>query len=202
MLDTTPPGGAAALTITHYQLVSEQAAAGTQAYLTYRADLVNPLGAVSGATATLTSLDPFTVRVVPGQGILNFSPVPANSQVTSSNTFTVIANPSAPLNFSKLQWSFQTSPAAPIANPGQNQTVGLGSTVALDSSGSLNPSGVGALTYDWKFTSRPPGTRAVLRFETSAAPTFVADAAGTYVIQLTVSNGTASSSASVSVTAF
>jgi hypothetical protein len=57
--------------------------------------------------ATLTSLDPSSVQVV-GQGALNFASAPPSSQVTSSNTFTVLTNPAVPLDFSKLGWTYQS----------------------------------------------------------------------------------------------
>jgi PQQ-like domain len=188
-------------TITNYQLVRSQPAAGNLSSKTYRAVLLNPNMAFASVTATLTSLDPFSIRVAPGQGTLAFAPVPAQSQVTSSNTFTIILDPTVPLDPSKLQWTFQTTPAPPVANPGPNQTVKVGSNVRLDGSGSTNPSGNGALTYSWRFISRPAGTTTVLTFVTSVMPTFVADVAGTYVISLTASNGAASSSASVTIIA-
>ena len=78
-----------------------------------RADLINPGVALGSLTATLTSLDPFTVRVVPGQGSLTFAPVPANGQVTSNNTFTILTDTAIPLDFTTLQWTFQTVAAAP-----------------------------------------------------------------------------------------
>jgi PKD domain len=126
--------------------------------------------------------------------------VPVNGQLTSSNTFTILTDTAVPLDFTKLQWTFQTVAAPPIANPGANQTVKVGSTVMLDGSGSMNPSGIGTLTYNWVFSSRPPGTATRLFFTTSANTMFVADVPGTYVLTLTVSNGVASSSASVAVT--
>lgn len=187
--------------ITNYQVVNVQPAAGRQSYVKYRADLINPGPASGVVTATLTDLDPFSVRIVPGQDVLTFAPVPARSQVTSSNTFTVITDASIPLDVSKLKWTFQTAPALAVANPGPNRTVTIGSTVTLDGSNSTSTGGAGTLAYDWKFTERPPGTRAVLQFATSATPTFVADAPGTYVIRLTVSDGLTSSSSSVTVTA-
>ena len=200
-VETTTKVVVTALTIFNYQLVSRQAAAGAQSYLTYRGDLINPGASLGAVAATLTSLDPFSVRVVPGQGTLNFAPVPANGQVTSSNTFAILTDTSIPLDFSKLQWTFQTTAAPPVANPGPNQTVKVGSTVMLDGSGSMNPSGVGALTYNWVFTSRPSGTATRLVYTTTASTMFVADVPGTYVIQFTVSNGAASSSTNVTITA-
>jgi hypothetical protein len=56
----------------------------------------------------LSSLDPSSIQVV-GQGELNFVSAPANSQVASSNTFTILTNPAVPLDFSKLGWTYQST---------------------------------------------------------------------------------------------
>src|SRR5689334_15839848 len=92
------------------------------------------------------------------------------------------------------------SVAAVGANAGQNQTAKLRELVVLNGSGSTNPSGIGSLSYNWKFSSRPEGSNAALQYETSVTPAFVVDVAGSYVIDLTVTNGLGSSSASVTVT--
>ncbi|MDQ2898861.1 MAG: hypothetical protein M3Y07_03560 [Acidobacteriota bacterium] len=153
-----------------------------QAYLTYRANLVNPPGQdFAQVTATLTSLDPFNIRVVPGQGI--------------------VTNANSPVDFSKLQRTFQTTRAGPIADAGPNQTVPAGSTVTLDGGGSKNLGGIGNPTYNWVFTSRPPGTSARLFFTTTATPFFIADVPGDYTLQLTAWNGVATNTASVTITA-
>jgi hypothetical protein len=187
--------------IVNYQLVSVTPAAGGLSNVTYRADVVNCGRALASVTGTVKTLDPFTVRIVPGQDMLNFAPVPANSEVTSSNTFTVLMNAALPLDPSKLVWTFQTALAPPVANPGPNQTVLVGSTVTVDGSGSTNPSGVGTLSYAWMLTSRPPGSSAVLLFSSTPATQFVASAPGVYVLSLTVSNGSLSSTTSVTITA-
>ncbi|MDQ2944766.1 MAG: PKD domain-containing protein, partial [Acidobacteriota bacterium] len=160
-------GQASNLSITNYQFVSEQRTSLTSSNVTYRADVLNTGVALGSATATLTSLDPFSVRVVPGQDTLKFAPVPANGQVTSSNTFTILVDRTVPFDFNKLQWTFQTTSAGPVANAGPNQIVKVGSTVTLDGSKSTNPSGVGTLTYSWAFTFRPAGTAAILMNPTS-----------------------------------
>src|SRR6185437_14552733 len=100
-------GSAQGLSITNYHLVSQQTVRGA-VNLTYRADLVNTGSAIEAAAATVTSLNAAS-QVTPGQNILDFGPVPANSQVTSSNTFTLQLYNGAAVDFSQLQWSFRTA---------------------------------------------------------------------------------------------
>ncbi len=46
----------------------------------------------------------------------------------------------------------------------------------------------GAPTLAWSFTSRPPGSGAVLSDPSSATPSFTADVPGTYATQLVVTD--------------
>jgi RHS repeat-associated protein len=85
-----------------------------------------------------------------------------------------------------------TEDSPPIANAGPAQTVPLGALVTLDGSGSSDPDGQ-ALTYQWSLLSVPPGSTAVLANPTSVHPTFTADRAGNYVVQLIVNDGFLSS---------
>ncbi|MGA3077243.1 MAG: hypothetical protein ABSG56_26625 [Bryobacteraceae bacterium] len=97
------------LDMVNYSLVRQIAVTGTQSYMTYRADLLNRgTTAMGPITANLTSLDPSSVQVM-GQGALNFASAPANSQVASSGTFTVLTNSATPLDFSKLSWTYQST---------------------------------------------------------------------------------------------
>jgi PKD domain len=191
-------GQAQSLSITSFQQVSQQSATPPYIEVTYRANIVDTGAAVAGVAASVTSLNPYNLRVVPGAGTLEFAAVPANGTATSSNTVTFLVNQSAPVDFSQLQWTFQTLPV-PVANAGPNQTVSVGQLVVLNGSGSTNPTGAGPLTYSWKFSSLPAGSRAFLGYSTTAFPTFLVDLPGSYVAQLTVSNGVASSSATVTI---
>ncbi len=91
--------------------------------------------------------------------------------------------------------------SAPTANAGANFSVGEGDFVQLDGSSSSDVDG-DSLSYTWSFTSRPSGSSASLSGSSSVNPSFTADVAGNYVVQLTVSDGQLSSNPdSVTVTA-
>src|ERR1700683_5349221 len=122
-----PQGGLAAnptagLTVGNFQFVSENRDTRTLFYETYQATLSNPGAAAGNVTATVSSTSPY-VSVVPGQSVLQFSPVPANSQVLSTNTFTIIIDRTQPFSFSSLQFTFDN----PVANAGPDQTAKVNS---------------------------------------------------------------------------
>jgi uncharacterized protein YjdB len=94
------------LSITNYQLVGSQTVQRTL-NLTYGAQLTNTGNALPAVTAVVTSLSPALV-VAAGQDTLQFTPVPANSQVISSNTFTIQTIGNQTIDFSQLQWTFET----------------------------------------------------------------------------------------------
>jgi RHS repeat-associated protein len=80
----------------------------------------------------------------------------------------------------------------PVANPGSNQTVTTGATVQLSGAASTDTNG-NPLTYSWAILSQPTGGTAVLSSTTIVSPTFVANMAGVYVVQLIVNDGTSNS---------
>jgi hypothetical protein len=77
---------------------------------------------------------------------------------------------------------------APVANAGPAQTVNIGATVQLDGTRSTDQTG-NPLTYSWTFVSVPSGSAATVSSPTSPKPTFVADAYGSYTLQLVVNDG-------------
>jgi YVTN family beta-propeller protein len=82
-----------------------------------------------------------------------------------------------------------SGPLPPTAVAGPNQTITVGQTVHLDGSGSFAPDTLPAnLQYAWSFSARPFFSLAVLNGANTATPSFVADAIGTYVVQLTVTD--------------
>lgn len=80
------------------------------------------------------------------------------------------------------------SNGAPVANAGPDQSVSVGATVNLNGSSSSDPE-IDPLQFGWTLLTRPSGSAATLSSSTSATPRFTADAAGTYEITLTVSDG-------------
>ncbi len=88
--------------------------------------------------------------------------------------------------------------AAPVADAGLDQNVATGATVTLDGSNSSDANGDN-LTYLWSFTSLPPLSTAVFSDATASHPTFTADKDGSYVVSLTVNDGTVDSTADSAV---
>ena len=92
--------------------------------------------------------------------------------------------------------------SAPVANAGANQNVVTASVVTLSGTGSTDAN-FDTLTYAWSFASMPTSSTAALSSATASAPTFTADLAGTYVVNLIVNDGKVNSSnvSAVTVTA-
>ena len=90
----------------------------------------------------------------------------------------------------------------PVAHAGPDQTsASTHATVTLDGSLTSDPEG-DPLTLQWTFTLRPVNSTAALANANSAAPSFVPDHGGTYVVNLTVTDSSgASSSDTVNIAA-
>lgn len=87
---------------------------------------------------------------------------------------------------------FVAPQVCPAANAGAAMSVVAGSGVALDGRASSDPSG-NPLKFAWSLLSQPAGSSAVLAGADTALPTFTADLAGSFVVQLVVSDSVGSS---------
>lgn len=108
---------------------------------------------------------------------------------------------SAPARVNVTVGSSNRSPVA-AARALPSASVSVNSKVTLDGAGSSDPDFFDRLDYDWRWISRPTGSSANFSSSNIARPDFVADLAGEYVAQLTVTDpGALRSSVLVRVTA-
>ncbi|HET9306133.1 MAG TPA: PKD domain-containing protein, partial [Candidatus Sulfotelmatobacter sp.] len=142
--------------------------------LTYQWALINKPVNSTAALSQATSATPYFTADILGNYIVQLT---VNDGFLSSNPATVLVS---------------TIYIPPVANAGADQTVTAGATVQLSGAASADTNG-NPLTYSWAILSQPSGGTAVLSDATSVSPTFVANAAGMYVVQLTVNDGTADS---------
>jgi hypothetical protein len=84
------------------------------------------------------------------------------------------------------------STPSPVAHAGLDHTVAVDALVQLDGSASTNQAS-GLLTYSWRFVSVAAGSIAVLSSTSAVKPSFTANVAGNYAVELVVSAGTLAS---------
>lgn len=138
--------------------------------LSYSWSLTTPVGSSANLSDQFAISPTFTVDVsgtYVAQLIVNDGSVdsaPVNVLVTTSNTN-----------------------AAPISNPGVDQSVFTGDLVTLDG-GASSDADNDLLDYRWSLTA-PAGSSASFSDQFAVSPTFIADVAGTYVAQLIVNDG-------------
>jgi hypothetical protein len=174
-----------ALTVGGYSFVSETARGKTTVY-TYRATLSNAGPAISGATATATSISG-TPAIV--DGTLTFGPVATGGTVASTDTFSFRQDPALPIDLANIQWTIAPSVnAAPTVNAGPDLSTSFPAGVTL--SGSASDDGLPKprkLSVAWTQTSGPGNTT----FGNPARAVTSADfsAPGVYVLRLTAGDG-------------
>lgn len=81
-----------------------------------------------------------------------------------------------------------TANSAPMANAGSDQNVAINSLVVLDGTASSDADDDG-LIYKWNINDLPENSEAQLDDGTAASPSFTADVAGSYSINLVVNDG-------------
>ncbi len=127
------------------------------------ANLSNPTVEAPNFVADLTGL--YVVQLIVNDGQENS--IPATVTITTENIL-------------------------PIAEAGPDQIVPVQSLVFLNGAGSYADDG-DPLTFQWLLSSQPAGSTTSLLNPTFAQPTFIPNLPGTYVVQLVVSDGIASS---------
>ena len=80
-----------------------------------------------------------------------------------------------------------TANLPPVAKPGANQSVVVGSKVSIDASASSDPNG-DSISYSWSLLFKPVGSSATLSW-VGVNASFTADLVGTYLVGLTVNDG-------------
>lgn len=148
--------------------------------LTYTWSLVTvPTGSAAALSSSDSSLTTFTADKA---GLYIASLVVNNSLVDSDPDTTVITVSSS-------------GGESPVANAGADSSVSDCMNATLDGSGSYDPDSSADLTYLWSIQSKPStsGVTDTSSFSNRAvvSPKFFPDVAGTYVLSLTVFDGTA-----------
>ena len=91
--------------------------------------------------------------------------------------------------------------SSPTAKSGSDKIIAVGSVVELDGDESDDPDN-DSLSYSWSFLSKPGSSTAILANSSTVSPSFTADVAGEYLIELEVRDGHGNSdSDSVGITA-
>ena len=170
---------------------------------------MGPAEVVTGTVATLdgtassdANLDPLTYNWVwvskPSSSAANLS-----SSTAAQPTFTADMSGTYVLALTVSDGSLLSSPAvvtvmataanvAPVARAGEDQSVVVGTLVTLDGTNSTDANPGDVITYSWGL-SRPAGSSAALDTANVSKPKFTADVPGTYLANLTVSDGKAQS---------
>ncbi|MEQ3695878.1 MAG: PKD domain-containing protein [Pseudomonadales bacterium] len=137
--------------------------------LSYSWSIANaPAGSSAMLTSTSVVAPDFTPDV---DGLYTFQLLVSDGSLTSSPSTVVLSSADQP----------------PTANAGSDQSVTSGTQVSLDGSQSIDPEG-SVLSYQWDFISLPVGSGAQLSDSANVQPTFTADVAGDFVVQLTVTD--------------
>lgn len=189
--------------VSHFTVINTAPTAASQQYTLFEDETVPiTLGGTDIDGEPLT----FRIGIGPSQGFLSgtapeltYSPA---VNYHGADSFTFVVN-DGQADSPEATVTIAVSPVndPPSAAAGVDQSVYRGDTVLLDGSGSMDVDGDN-LTYLWSFLAVPAGSSTTLSDPGAIRPAFLADVAGTYEVQLIVSDGAVNSAADgVAVTA-
>ena len=148
-------------------------------------------------TAHASSGSPDTLVI---DGSVYFGDFPANSTQIGGNPLLIHQKRRTRFDPSVLQWRFTESVPGgnqpPVADAGADRIVHAPGVVTLDGSGSFDPESQ-ALSYHWRFVTKPLFSKAELSDANTVSPRFTVDEKGRYEIQLIVNDGQTDSSLDV-----
>ena len=158
----------------------------TEFDFTYTASIDNSSDQTFGnVRATLTSL---TAKTKVTDGELTFGTVSGLQSVPSQDTFTIRQDRSVPFDASKLVWTVKVN-NPPVANPGNDRTVPVGTAVTLDGSQSSDPDGDALTAFRWQLLQSPADSGVTLTGADTPKPSFTVIKPGLYRFQLIVNDG-------------
>lgn len=178
--------------------------------LVARAAIANSGPLASNVTAQLSSTTAGAIVIDGDVRFGNVSTTAPSKPVRSIDTFRlrlILPNPiswQAALQYAQatlggLAWRIGCDGCGnrpPVADAGPDRTVALHEINTLDGSHSTDPDG-NPLTFSWTIVSAPAGSNAQLSNANAMRPTFAADVAGAYALQLIVNDGTVNSTPSI-----
>lgn len=189
----SPPNLAAALAdpgsslhVGPYQQIASKRVTRTEFDFTYTASIDNSADQTFGnVRATLTSQ---TAKTKVTDGELTFGTVAGLQSVASQDTFTIRQDRTVPFDASKLVWTVKAN-SPPVANPGNDRTVPVGTAVTLDGSQSSDPDGDALTAYRWQLLQSPADSGVTLTGPDTPKPGFTVTKPGLYRFQLIVNDG-------------
>ncbi|MCI0587797.1 MAG: PKD domain-containing protein [Planctomycetes bacterium] len=150
-------------------------------------------GSFDDDTATLELLDiwSFASRPPGSSAVLEGAGTPTPSFVADlPGTYVVrlVVTDGSGLSSDPDEVVVSSTNVAPTANAGDDRGGVVGFIVSLDGGGSSDPEH-DPLTFGWTFAEKPSASVAILAGAATATASFLPDLAGTYVVQLVVSDG-------------
>ena len=161
---------------------------------------VNSLVSLTGAGSTHTTGYSWSVTTAPPGGtttLTNANTATPSLTPNVAGTYIVTLTATNATGSTNQDAVSITAVPLPVANAGLDQTVSIGTPVSLSGAGSTN-----AASFSWSITTTPIGGTLLLTGAGTANPSFTPNVPGNYVVTLTATNSTGSTSQdTVSITA-